>query len=186
MNQPAWRTARYQDLFDLPENQVGEIIHGQLYAQPRPAPRHARASSVLGGELITPYDQGRGGPGGWWLLDEPEVHLDQHILVPDIAGWRRQRLPNLPDEAYFTLPPDWICEVLSPSTARTDRVLKMPIYAEFGVTWLWLVDPDLKTLEVFSLSEGHWRLEHAWQQNDAVNAPPFAEVTLKLNDLWVS
>ena len=185
MNQPAPRPAEYRDLFDLPEHIVGEIIHGQLITHPRPAPRHARASFIIGGELTRPFDQGRGGPGGWWILFEPELHLGRHILVPDLAGWRRERLPVFPEEAYFTLAPDWACEVLSPGTARVDRVLKMPIYAEQGVAWLWLVDPALRTLEVYRLAEGHWLLEGAWQEADEVRAPPFAEIVLPLADLWV-
>lgn len=185
MNQPANRLATYEDLFDLPDHLVGEILNGTLVTQPRPAPRHARASSVIGGELMRPFDHGPSGPGGWWILDQPELHLGAQILVPDLAGWRRERLPVFPDEAYFTLAPDWACEVLSPGTARTDRVVKMPIYAAEGVAWLWLVDPDQHTLEVFRLYEGHWLMEHAWQEADAVTAPPFAEITFSLADLWV-
>lgn len=185
MSSVAHRLATYEDLFDLPDNLIGEILYGQLITQPRPAPRHALASSVIGDEFVSPYQRGRGGPGGWWILDEPELHLDQHILVPDLAGWRRERLPQLPEIAYFTVAPDWVCEVLSPGTARTDRAVKMPIYAEQGVSWLWLVDPDCRTLEVYTLHEGHWLLEHTWQENDLVQASPFNDVTLTLGDLWV-
>jgi len=185
MNQPALRDATYEDLFDLPDHVIGEILHGQLITQPRPAPRHARASSIIGGEIVSPYDQGRGGPGGWWILDEPELHLDRHILVPDLAGWRRERLPQLPEEAYFSVAPDWVCEVLSPGTARTDRAVKMPIYAEQAVQWLWLVDPDNRILEVYRLLEGHWLLEHTWQNDDVVKAPPFDQISMTLSDLWV-
>ena len=123
MSRPAERLAEYRDLFELPEHVIGEILNGQLITQPRSAPKHARASSIVGSELVGPYDQGRGGPGGWWILDEPEMHLGPHILVPDLAGWRRERMPALPDEAYFALAPDWVCEVLSPGTARIDRVV---------------------------------------------------------------
>jgi len=185
MNRPALRDATYEDLFDLPGNVIGEILHGQLITQPRPAPRHARASSIIGGEIVSPYDQGRGGPGGWWILDEPELHLDSHILVPDLAGWRRERLPQLPEEAYFSVAPDWVCEVLSPGTARTDRAVKMPIYAEQSVQWLWLVDPDNRMLEVYRLLDGHWLLEHTWQNDEVVKAPPFDQVSMALSDLWV-
>ena len=185
MNQPALREAQYEDLFDLPDNLIGEILNGQLVTQPRPAPKHARASSIIGGELVPPYDQGRSGPGGWWILFEPELHLGRHIMVPDLAGWRRERMPSFPEEAYFTLAPDWVCEVLSPGTARTDRVVKMPIYAQQGVQWLWLVEPILHTLEVFRLHEGHWLLEAAWQEADEVSAPPFAEIAFSLGGLWV-
>jgi len=185
MNQPALREAQYEDLFDLPDNLIGEILNGQLITQPRPAPKHARASSIIGGELVPPYDQGRSGPGGWWILFEPELHLGRHIMVPDLAGWRRERMPSFPEEAYFTLAPDWVCEVLSPGTARTDRVVKMPIYAQQGVEWLWLVEPILHTLEVFRLHEGHWLLEAAWQEADEVSAPPFDGIAFSLGGLWV-
>lgn len=185
MHQPANRLATYEDLLDLPEHLIGEILNGTLVTQPRPAPRHSRAASAIGGGLMNPFDHGRGGPGGWWILHEPEVHLGSNVLVPDLAGWRRERLPVFPDEAYFTLAPDWVCEVLSPGTARTDRVVKMPIYAAEGVAWIWLVDPDQRTLEVFRLHEGHWVMEHAWQEAEAVAAPPFAELTFSLADLWV-
>jgi Uma2 family endonuclease len=136
MTATARKLATYEDLFDLPENIIGQIIHGQLITQPRPAPKHALASSSLGDELMSPFQKGRGGPGGWWILDEPELHLGPHILVSDLAGWRRERLPELPTTAYFTLPPDWICEILSPSTARLDRADKMPIYAAQGISFL--------------------------------------------------
>ena len=184
MNQPARRLATYEDLFDLPEHLIGEILNGELVTQPRPAPRHALAASVIGDEFVSPYHRGRGGPGGWWILFEPELHLGPNILVPDLAGWRRERVPALPEEAYFSVPPDWVCEVLSPGTARIDRVVKMPIYAAHEVGWLWLVDPDQRTLEVFRWHEGHWLMERAWQQEDEVNTPPFAEHRFTLSDLW--
>lgn len=184
MTASAVKFATYEDLFDLPENLVGEIIHGQLITHPRPAPRHALASSSMGSELISSFHKGRGGPGGWWILFEPEVHLGPHILAPDLAGWRRERMPKLPDIAYFSLPPDWVCEVLSPGTARIDRADKMPIYAEYGVLFLWLVDPELHTLEVFTLRDGHWSLEHVYQENDEVRAIPFDAVAFSLAGLW--
>ena len=181
---PAQKFATYQDLFDLPEHMVGQIIHGQLITHPRPTPRHVVVSSSLGGQLFNPYQRGYGGPGGWWILDEPELHLGRHILVPDLAGWQRERLPMLPDTAYFTLAPDWVCEVLSPSTARVDRADKMPIYAAQGVGFAWLIDPDLRTLEVFSLSAGRWSLESVYQESDQVSAPPFTAIAFSLADLW--
>jgi Uma2 family endonuclease len=186
MSRPAERLAEYRDLFDLPEHVIGEILNGQLITQPRPAPKHVLATSVLGDALVGPFQRGRGGPGGWWILDEPELHPGPHILVPDLAGWRRERMPALPDKAYFTLAPDWVCEMLSPGTARIDRVVKRPIYAGQEVQWLWLVEPDLHTLEVFRLLDGHWLLEGAWQEADEVRAPPFAVLAFSLADLWAS
>ena len=184
MTATARKFATYEDLFDLPDNVVGEIIHGQLITHPRPAPKHAVASSSIGDELISPFHKGRGGPGGWWILFEPELHLGPHILVPDLAGWRRQRLPAMPDTAFFTLPPDWVCEVLSPGTARTDRADKMPIYAEYEVSFLWLVDPALHTLEAFVLRDGHWLLERVYQEDDEVRATPFEVISFPLRVLW--
>ncbi|MGR9052030.1 MAG: Uma2 family endonuclease [Gammaproteobacteria bacterium] len=185
MNQPAERFAVYEDLFDLPDHVIGEILHGQLITQPRPAPKHALAASMVHQEFAGPYHRGIGGPGGWWILFEPELHLNRHILVPDLAGWRRERMPQFPEEAYFTLAPDWVCEVLSPGTERTDRAVKMPIYADQGVQWLWLVQPDNRTLEVYRLLDGHWLLEHTWQNDDVVIASPFEAVSFALSDLWV-
>lgn len=184
MSQPAYRFATYEDLFDLPDNVIGEIIHGQLITQPRPAPRHAHSVSVLCGEIVGPFDQGRGGPGGWWLLFEPELHLGRNILVPDFAGWRRERTPVFPSEAYFSLAPDWVCEILSPGTARTDRAVKMPIYAAESVSWLWLIDPDVRTLEVYRLANQKWLLEHTWQNDDVVQAPPFDAISIELGGFW--
>lgn len=186
MTQPALHPARYEDLFDLPENVIGQIIQGQLIALPRPTPRHALVTSEIGMSIGNPFQKGRGGPGGWWILDEPELHLDTDILVPDVAGWRRERMPTLPEEAFFTLVPDWICEVLSPRSARLDRVVKMPIYAQQGVEWLWLADPNLHTLEVYRLLDRHWRLEGAWQEADVVQAPPFEDISLQLSDWWAA
>ena len=186
MTQTAKRNARYEDILALPENQVGEILHGQLYAHPRPAPKHARAYSSLGGNLGGAFDWGSTGPGGWWIIDEPELHLGADVIVPNIAGWRRERMPELPETAWFELAPDWVCEILSPSTARTDRALKMPIYAREGVAHLWLVDPDVHTLEVYRLQDdGHWLLLQTLKDDDPVQQPPFDAVSFSLGSLWV-
>ena len=176
--------ATYADIEALPAGMVGQILFGVLHAHPRPAPRHARATSRLGAELDGPFDRGRGGPGGWILLDEPELHLDPHVVVPDIAGWRRERLPRLPDTAYFETPPDWVCEVLSPSTARIDRTDKLAVYATFLVGSCWLVDPIAFTLEVFELHQGRWTLHSTYKDADPVAAPPVAEHSFLLDVLW--
>lgn len=184
MSVPADKLATYEDLCALPPNRVGEIVHGVLHSHPRPASKHARSASALGGKLFPSYDEGSGGPGGWWILLEPELHLDGHILVPDLAGWRRERMPVYPDVAWFELAPDWVCEILSPSTARLDRVQKMPIYAQAGVSHLWLVDPVLRTLESFARSGEHWTLLATYADQDAVRAVPFDAVPLELGLLW--
>ena len=179
------RPASYQDLFDLPENLVGEVLAGELHTHPRPAPKHARAYSVLGGSLGGSYDWGGDGPGGWWILDEPELHLGADILVPDLAGWRRERMPELPETAWFELAPDWVCEILSPSTARVDRIIKMPIYAREGVRHLWLVDPDIRSLEAYELNdERHWTLVATLKDDDPVSLPPFDAIEFALDALW--
>ena len=152
------RRATYQDVLDASVHLVAEIIDGTLYTHPRPAPRHATATSRLGFELGGPFDRGRGGPGGWRILDEPELHLGEEVLVPDLAGWRRERMPELPGTAYFTLAPDWVCEVLSASTRKVDLQGKRPIYASAGVAYLWLIDPVDRTLEAFELLDGQWLL----------------------------
>jgi len=184
MGLPAEKFATYEDLFDLPENLVGEIVNGRLVTHPRPAPKHARAYSVLGGRIIGPYDEGTDGPGGWWILDEPEIHIEGDILVPDIAGWRRERMPKLPETAWFDLAPDWLCEILSPSTARVDRVEKLPIYARWGVQHVWLVDPDLRTLEAYENVAGRWLLIATLKDDDAVSITPFDAISFSLGGLW--
>src|SRR5579862_5726601 len=165
MGDPAKRRATYEDLLAVPETLVAEIINGVLVTQPRPASRHARAASSLGGELYGPFDRGKGGPGGWILLDEPELHLHGDVLVPDLAGWRRERMPELPDAAAFDLAPDWICEVLSHSTAASDRAEKMPVYARERVGHIWLVDPIARTLEACRLENERWVLLGTWRDN---------------------
>ena len=179
------RQACYDDLRALPENMVGEILGGELHATPRPAPRHARAYSSITGTLWGPFDHGRGGPGGWWIIDEPELHLGGDVIVPDIAGWRRSRMPTLPETAWFELAPDWVCEILSPSTANTDRAVKMPIHARERVEHLWLVDPDARTLEVcHRQADGHWLLLATLKDDDGVRQPPFDAIEFPLSDLW--
>jgi len=187
MAQAAEREARYEDLFDLPEHVVGEILDGELIVSPRPAPRHANASSVLGAHLnVSFHRRGGGGAslGGWWILFEPELHLGRDILVPDLAGWRRERLPRLPDDAFFTLSPDWVCEVLSPSTAKLDRVRKQRIYAREKVAYLWLVDPVARTLEIYQQSGDLWQVRGIHSDTEVVRAEPFEAIELVLSRWW--
>ena len=168
----------------VPAHLVGEIVDGELVTSPRPAAAHARASSSLGGELYGPFDRGRGGPGGWIILDEPELHLLGHVLVPDLAGWRRERMPELPDATAFELAPDWACEVLSASTAVLDRTAKVPIYAQAGVAHVWLVDPVLRIVEALRLEAGGYRLLGTWHGEAAVRIEPFDTLELELSALW--
>ena len=176
--------ATYQDVLEAPVHRVAEIVDGTLYTQPRPAPPHAVASSRLGFDLGGPFDRGRGGPGGWWIIDEPELHLGEDILVPDLAGRRRERMADLPDTAYFTLAPDWVCEVLSASTRRLDLHGKRPVYAREGVGRLWLVDPMDHTLEAFELRDGEWVLIGSAKDGEPVSIRPFDAITFSLADLW--
>ena len=176
--------ATYQDVLDAPPNMVAELINGDLHLQPRPAPRHSLSGSSLGGELVGPFYKGRGGPGGWWILDEPECHLGENVLVPDLAGWRRERLPELPCDAFFTLAPDWVCEILSPSTRSRDLVQKRNLYADAGVSHLWFIDPDARTLEAFALEEGRWVLITALEGQADISVPPFDAITFELGSLW--
>ncbi len=176
----------YAELCALPEHITGEIIGGRLYTQPRPAGYHAVSSSSLGAELYGPYQRGTDGPGGWWIIDEPEIHFahDEEVCVPDIAGWRKERMPKIPRGHRFKIVPDWVCEVLSPSTAKKDRVIKMPVYAQYGVAYLWLLDPLERTLEAFALREGCWTVIGLYQDNATVNIAPFEALALNLGDLW--
>lgn len=177
--------ATYADLEAVPEHLVAEIIDGELYAMERPAPKHANASSLLGGELHGPFRRGIGGPGGWIILDEPELHLGEDVVVPDLAGWRRERMPELPEAPYFKLAPDWVCEVLSPSTEEHDRAKKMPVYARGGVRHVWLLDPLIRTLEVFALNpDGKWVLLDVCSGDARVRAEPFDAIELDLALLW--
>ena len=184
----AVKTKKYKDLWKelciLPDNVVGEILNGELIVSPRPAPRHARASSSLGGVLHGPFDHGKGGPGGWWILDEPEIHWGETVIVPDLAGWKRDRLLKLPDTAYFELAPDWVCEVLSPSTVRHDRISKLQIYTANKVPHYWIIDPVNKTLETFVLDGGGYRLGSTFGEDDSVSVPPFEVIKFDLSELW--
>jgi Uma2 family endonuclease len=180
------RRALYAEYEKVPAHESAEIIRGTLYVVPLPSPPHANATSVLGGELSGPFQRARGGPGGWWILFEPELHLvPLEPMVPDLAGWRVERMPSLPTTAYFEIAPDWVCEVLSRSTERIDRHEKLPIYAEHGVRHVWLVDPIGRTLEVHTLGdEGRWREVRMHRGDARVRVPPFEAIELELDALW--
>ncbi len=183
---PVRKLSLYDQLMDLPENLTGEILNGQVHTQPRPAGPHAVVESSLEYELFGPFHKGKGGPGGWWIIVEPEVHFvrDTEVVVPDVAGWRRKRMPDIPRDHRFEVVPDWVCEILSPSTASKDRQVKMPIYAHWGVQHAWLVDPLARTLEAFELQNGVWVQLDGFKNDDRVSIAPFAEISIALADLW--
>lgn len=155
------RAATYEDLLKVPDHFVAEIVDGELYASPRPTPRHATAATVLGAEINSAFHRGRSGPGGWWILFEPELHFDRDVLVPDIAGWRRHRLAAIPETPAITLAPDWVCEVISRSTEGLDRGRKLAVYAREGVAHAWLVNPEAQTREILRLESGRWTSSQA-------------------------
>jgi len=184
MAEPSRRRATYQDVLDAPPHKVAEIINGQLYLSPRPAAPHASVALTLAGELGPRFGRGRGGPGGWIFLSEPELHFGDDIVVPDLAAWRRERLPHVDDVPFFTLAPDWICEVLSPSTEKIDRTAKLVIYANAGVRHAWLVSARLRTVEVLGSVEGKWTQLATYSDDARVRAEPFDAIELDLSELW--
>jgi Uma2 family endonuclease len=184
---PAPRRATYDDLLQVPDILVAEIIDGELITSPRPAFPHARATSVMRGDL-DPFDRrpgGPGGPGGWWILFEPELHLGTDVVVPDLAGWRRERMPILENVPYGEIAPDWVCEVVSPTTVRNDRVRKMPVYAREHVGHLWLVDPLLRTLEVYRLEGQRWVVVNTHADTDLVRTEPFEALEIDISRWWL-
>jgi Uma2 family endonuclease len=184
--------ATYADVEAVPPRQVAELIAGVLHVMPRPAPRHADAEGGLLGELRGPFQRGRGGPGGWWILPEPEIHFPDPTMagaidavVPDVAGWRRVRMPVRPDTPAITLAPDWVCEILSPtSTEKRDREEKMPLYAREKVEWAWLLDPVERMLEVYRLEGASSARLAEHRGNAKVRVPPFEAIELELEALW--
>jgi Uma2 family endonuclease len=180
------RPATYADVRAAPEHVVAELVDGELYLSPRPGPLHANAAGAVFGDLLGPFHRGQGGPGGWVILIEPEVRLGEaNALVPDIAGWRRARMPELPKTAAIEVAPDWVCEVSSPSTAALDRKVKLPKYAQAGVQHVWLVDPDAQTLDILRLGQqGRWETVAVHSEDDKVRAEPFEAIELDLGRLW--
>ena len=178
------RKATYRDVLDAPPHMVAEIADGVLHLQRRPPSLAALAKTALASEIGVPFHMGRNGPGGWWIISEPELHFGEDIVVPDIAGWRRERMPTAPDVAFLTLAPDWVCEILSPSTRKLDLEGKRPIYAREGVEHLWFVDPAARTLDAFALEGGAWTPAGSARENDPVALPPFEAVTVPLDALW--
>lgn len=186
MSDPAAkRRATYQDVLDAPAHVVAEIVGGELHLSPRPAGPANTAGSILNALLLPPFMLGgNGGPGGWIIVSEPELHLQGEIVVPDLAGWRIERLPLVPDAAFISVVPDWVCEVLSPKTERFDRAEKMPLYARLGVGHAWLVHPRRKTLEAFRLHQQMWLAIGVYKDQDRARIEPFEAIELDLATLW--
>jgi len=179
------REATYDDLLKLPENLVGELIDGELFASPRPASPHAHATKVMTIDLGGPFDRSPSGPGGWWFLVEPELHFGKNVVVPDLAAWRRERMPTMPSVSAFELAPDWVCEVISPSTGRIDRGKKMRVYARAKVAHLWIVDPLARTVENYRLENERWLLLDTYEGEGRVRAEPFDAIELDLAGWWI-
>ena len=184
MADPAKKIATYADIEALPPHVTGEIIYGSLVTHPSPAPPHGRAQFSLSYELEGPFNRGKGGPGGWIFLTEPELHLTGNVLVPDLAGWRSERLTPFPKTAWIDIAPNLLCEIISPATERYDRNEKRRIYATWGVQHLWLLDPRVKVLECFALVAGQWLLSHSFDDTETVSAPPFEAVQFSLSNLF--
>jgi Uma2 family endonuclease len=179
------KPATYADLEALPPDKIGELIGGVLYASLRPNLAHGWVASKLHGELYGPFDRGGGGgPGGWHFIFEPELHLGEDVLVPDLAGWRRERMTGVPTGVGVKVAPDWLCEVLSPSTAALDRDRKLTVYAREGVRHVWLVDPRPRTLEVLRLEPSRYVPLATHMGLATVRAEPFTALALELRVLW--
>lgn len=182
MSDPIRRPADWSDLAALPEGVKAEVVGGELVTAPRPRPAHGRAQAILSSNLAGPFDLGRGGPGGWWILIEPDVRLGENDIVsPDVVGWRRSRMPSFPEERPIEVVPDWVCEVASPSSVRRDRTVKSDLYLTAGVAWYWLLDPEERTLEAFVLRQGRWSRLGAWSDGDRVAVEPFDEVEMEIS-----
>ena len=184
MAEPSKRPAIYADLEAVPPHLVAEILFGDLVTHPRPARRHGGAASALNALVGSAYQFGSGGPGGWVFVVEPELHLGPHVVVPDVAGWRRERVTEPAEKAYFEVAPDWVCEAISPRTEKHDKGPKRRIYATYEVGHLWLVDPRDQSLEVFTRQDQNWLLIHTFFDDQQVSAPPFEALTFSLGLLW--
>ncbi len=185
MAEPIRRPAGWEDILAAPEGMKAEVLGGELILHPRPRPRHGRAQSLLSGRIGIPYDLGEGGPGGWWIVTEPDVVFGPHDVVsPDLAGWRRQRLPELPDDQPIALAPDWVCEVMSPSSTQRDRVLKADLYLRHGVPHYWLLDLAARSLEAYGAEAGRWVRLGAWLPGQRAAIPPFEQAELEVGNFF--
>jgi Uma2 family endonuclease len=179
------KSATYQDVLDAPENMVAELLDGELFLSPRPGEPHARAEIRISSFLTSRFEWGEsGGPGGWVFRVEPEIHIEDKVVVPDVAGWRKERFVK-PEKPYYEVIPDWLCEIASPSTAKIDRKHKLPLYLESGVQFVWLVDPVMRALDVYGALAGKWYVAQSFAENEVARAKPFEEIDFDLTLLWV-
>jgi len=183
---PAHKPATLADLDALPPDIKGEIIEGVLYTMTRPRGVHQNTTLAVGSDLRGPFGLGRGGPGGWWILPEPGIELpNTPEISPDVAGWRRERLPTLPDDAPIGVVPDWVCEILSPSTRRHDLLVKKPYYAKVGVAHHWLIDLPARALTAYRLESGRWVELGVYGDEREARVEPFADVALDVASWWL-
>jgi hypothetical protein len=171
--------AIYDDVIAAPRNLVAEIVEGRLYGTHRAPLRLSLVASAVG-RVLDSSERDR-----WWILPKAEIHLGDNVLVPDLSGWRRERLPEIPDAPWMSIVPDWTCEVmLSPSAERLDRVVKMPFYAHEGVACVWLVKPLTRTLEVYWRDGSSWSLIDVRSGDGIIRVEPFDELEWDLGRLW--
>lgn len=176
--------ATYADLEALPAHLTGEILFGELIAYPQPVLRHMKVAASIQSLLFPPYEIGRNGPGGWIFIHEPELHLGEHVCVPDLAGWRTTRLPHVLSEAYLELPPDWICEVSSRSTEKYDKGPKREIHAACGVPFLWQADHEARFIETFKLADGQWVVTKPIGETGTIDVAPFDAASVDAALIW--
>jgi Uma2 family endonuclease len=177
--------ATYEDLLSLPAEVRAEVIDGELVVEPSPSPLHQGAVGGVLAELRSPFERGRGGPGGWWLILDVDVFFGPHDVVrPDITGWRRERVPEYPSERPVRATPDWVCEALSPGTAARDQGEKRAIYQRSGVAWYWIVDPANRSLQVYRLTADGYLLDTSVGDRGYARLHPFEAVELELEALF--
>lgn len=182
---PSTKPPTLADLDALPPGVVGEIIDGVLYTMTKPRMRHQRTMLKIGGGVAAPFDDGIGGPGGWWIIPEPGIELpDTPEIAPDVAGWRRDRMPEMPIDEPIRIVPDWVCEILSPTTRRHDLLVKLPYYAKVGVAYHWLVDLEGRTVTAQRLDSGRWTTLGVYCDETDARIEPFDVVPLHVASWW--
>jgi len=182
---PSTKPPTLADLDALPPGIVGEIIDGVLYTMTKPRMRHQRTGTGISADLRGPFDLGRGGPGGWWIVTEPGIELpNTPEISPDVAGWRRERMPEMPGDEPIRVVPDWVCEILSKNTRRHDQVVKMPYYAKIGVAYAWVADAEARVLVAYRLESGAWRVIGTYSNETEARIEPFDTVPVNVADWW--